>query len=117
MIRRPPRSTLFPYTTLFRSGVGPRSRLVTVNRVARFLRGDPGVEAPFGISMSLPKASETPPGARVHWERVGWAARGHRSIEVPEAHGGTRHVHVLVELRGPWVPLERGMMVVFIDNL
>src|SRR3712207_7268266 len=24
MIRRPPRSTLFPYTTLFRSGQGPR---------------------------------------------------------------------------------------------
>src|SRR2546430_11019509 len=24
MIRRPPRSTLFPYTTLFRSGSGPR---------------------------------------------------------------------------------------------
>src|SRR5437868_10266867 len=23
MLRRPPRSTLFPYTTLFRSGVGP----------------------------------------------------------------------------------------------
>src|SRR5205809_1919616 len=32
MIRRPPRSTLFPYTTLFRSptrpGEGPKSRLV-----------------------------------------------------------------------------------------
>src|SRR2546425_8133171 len=26
MIRRPPRSTLFPYTTLFRSGRGPRSK-------------------------------------------------------------------------------------------
>src|SRR3712207_8147714 len=26
MIRRPPRSTLFPYTTLFRSGVGHRTR-------------------------------------------------------------------------------------------
>src|SRR5690348_18144641 len=25
MIRRPPRSTLFPYTTLFRSGLAPRS--------------------------------------------------------------------------------------------
>src|SRR3712207_6866057 len=25
MIRRPPRSTLFPYTTLFRSGVGARA--------------------------------------------------------------------------------------------
>src|SRR2546427_8119269 len=24
MIRRPPRSTLFPYTTLFRSALGPR---------------------------------------------------------------------------------------------
>src|SRR5256885_10952788 len=27
MIRRPPRSTLFPYTTLFRSGFGYRLRL------------------------------------------------------------------------------------------
>src|SRR3712207_7640078 len=27
MIRRPPRSTLFPYTTLFRSGVGARASL------------------------------------------------------------------------------------------
>src|SRR3954463_1979311 len=26
MIRRPPRSTLFPYTTLFRSGRGPQRR-------------------------------------------------------------------------------------------
>src|SRR3712207_6870773 len=26
MIRRPPRSTLFPYTTLFRSGAGDRRR-------------------------------------------------------------------------------------------
>src|SRR3712207_7699749 len=26
MIRRPPRSTLFPYTTLFRSGPGPAQR-------------------------------------------------------------------------------------------
>src|SRR3712207_7101720 len=29
MIRRPPRSTLFPYTTLFRSGVQVRMRGVT----------------------------------------------------------------------------------------
>src|SRR5687767_15599880 len=33
MIRRPPRSTLFPYTTLFRSGVR-RRRLVPVGRQA-----------------------------------------------------------------------------------
>src|SRR3712207_9182029 len=29
MIRRPPRSTLFPYTTLFRSSLAPGSRVVT----------------------------------------------------------------------------------------
>src|SRR3712207_8743361 len=38
MIRRPPRSTLFPYTTLFRSGVGrPRPR--PVQRQGVRLRG------------------------------------------------------------------------------
>src|SRR2546426_4767173 len=30
MIRRPPRSTLFPYTTLFRSVTGARERIVAV---------------------------------------------------------------------------------------
>src|SRR3712207_8377156 len=34
MIRRPPRSTLFPYTTLFRSRDGPVA-LVTLNRPER----------------------------------------------------------------------------------
>src|SRR3712207_8268218 len=33
MIRRPPRSTLFPYTTLF------RSRVVEINRVAKVVKG------------------------------------------------------------------------------
>src|SRR5256885_8143193 len=32
MIRRPPRSTLFPYTTLFRSFPGPESRDTAVQR-------------------------------------------------------------------------------------
>src|SRR6266576_6180362 len=35
MIRRPPRSTLFPYTTLFRSHPGPACEFATVRRVAR----------------------------------------------------------------------------------
>src|SRR2546422_4629164 len=30
MIRRPPRSTLFPYTTLFRSGVDPAAERILV---------------------------------------------------------------------------------------
>src|SRR2546430_8828767 len=35
MIRRPPRSTLFPYTTLFRSGLG----YLTLDRQSRTLSG------------------------------------------------------------------------------
>src|SRR3712207_8800933 len=35
MIRRPPRSTLFPYTTLFRSDVRPRSRDLPTDDVPR----------------------------------------------------------------------------------
>src|SRR5258707_7535910 len=36
MIRRPPRSTLFPYTTLFRSYVGPDADPEIAKRVAAF---------------------------------------------------------------------------------
>src|SRR3990167_1215915 len=39
MIRRPPRSTLFPYTTLFRSGHTPESRPGTAGRSAASARG------------------------------------------------------------------------------
>src|SRR3712207_7268844 len=35
MIRRPPRSTLFPYTTLFRSGGGRTERYCVAGRVGR----------------------------------------------------------------------------------
>src|SRR3712207_8057311 len=48
MIRRPPRSTLFPYTTLFRSHAADRERLdargagqVPVGRAVRDLQGRP----------------------------------------------------------------------------
>src|SRR5690554_8107353 len=33
MIRRPPRSTLFPYTTLFRSFLGGKTQLAAVNSI------------------------------------------------------------------------------------
>src|SRR3712207_7143103 len=44
MIRRPPRSTLFPYTTLFRSRP---QRLVPVARVPGAARGGPQVGEPL----------------------------------------------------------------------
>src|SRR3712207_7910209 len=40
MIRRPPRSTLFPYTTLFRSSPSPRGTSSKASPAAG-LRGDP----------------------------------------------------------------------------
>src|SRR3712207_7505687 len=38
MIRRPPRSTLFPYTTLFRSGVAARAKHVVAERAEPVVR-------------------------------------------------------------------------------
>src|SRR5947207_4475234 len=35
MVRRPPRTTLFPYTTLFRSGESCRARLARARRSSR----------------------------------------------------------------------------------
>src|SRR2546426_2525694 len=42
MIRRPPRSTLFPYTTLFRSSIAPAAHLKKDRQAVR------GVVAPAG---------------------------------------------------------------------
>src|SRR2546430_11473389 len=54
MIRRPPRSTLFPYTTLFRSS----SRPVALRREAEGLvgRDDPNADN-FGLSAFLDRKS------------------------------------------------------------
>src|SRR3712207_7679875 len=43
MIRRPPRSTLFPYTTLFRSAVGRRLDLAVVHADEHAVPGHPDV--------------------------------------------------------------------------
>src|SRR5687768_17798341 len=49
MIRRPPRSTLFPYTTLFRSGVGPRQVRHEALAVAAAADGRVAVEEPAEV--------------------------------------------------------------------
>ena len=93
--------------------VGPRTRLLPPDRTALFLRGDPGVEPPYGISLSLPEGSSAySAGARLTWRRVGWAARGERRVDLPE---GVRHIHVRVDLRSPLALLVRGALVVLLD--
>src|SRR5260370_31856835 len=50
MIRRPPRSTLFPYTTLFRSAAAP-------DVTARSRRGSPGARRPRPGWVAAPPAT------------------------------------------------------------
>src|SRR3989441_12660419 len=59
MIRRPPRSTLFPYTTLFRSG--PRRHAAADDRPP--LGGD-GAAARRDRSPARPAVPDVPSGAR-----------------------------------------------------
>src|SRR2546429_2820982 len=61
MIRRPPRSTLFPYTTLFRSAMTPSSRGRSACRAwgsSRARRSRPGARSPRpgSCSASMPCA-------------------------------------------------------------
>src|SRR3989475_9654990 len=64
MIRRPPRSTLFPYTTLFRSGHGPertRSRRLGDRRDGRpphAIRQDRGHRRPGPLRGARPRSEE-----------------------------------------------------------
>src|SRR3712207_4847563 len=67
MIRRPPRSTLFPYTTLFRSGPaawGWADQCWTLPRIAAV------VQTRFGVDYTLP-------GLDLLLHRLGW------SVQVP----------------------------------
>src|SRR2546426_10318539 len=49
MIRRPPRSTLFPYTTLFRSDLALRRRVTLVEQRPVLLRGTTRQNLEFGL--------------------------------------------------------------------
>src|SRR5438093_5859300 len=69
MVRRPPRSTLFPYTTLFRSLLGPRRAIAEVmttdgvrvigNRDERWMRGRPELDEVIpGIGQAVAEEDE-----------------------------------------------------------
>src|SRR2546430_13796124 len=71
MIRRPPRSTLFPYTTLFRSACGSAS-VCAPAAAATLVR--PGVPPPAAIAAPVARAS--PAGAAVQTALRGRVATG-----------------------------------------
>src|SRR6478736_2827991 len=83
MIRRPPRSTLFPYTTLFRSGTSPRPR--ATGRRCRTSGTSPTAGGAARLSAS--GSSCTPAGCAaptaVAWPRRSWPATTGRTRSSP----------------------------------
>src|SRR5256886_14382968 len=75
MIRRPPRSTLFPYTTLFRSNVRHPSKIVSIGETieAVVLKVD---EAEEKISLGMKQPEEDPWMALPQKYPVGTRLRG-----------------------------------------
>src|SRR2546422_10626013 len=79
MIRRPPRSTLFPYTTLFRSClIGDQPHALTSQRRELFFRQH--VDASLGVRVARrltpnPDAALDQRGIRLHGGRL-WPAIG-----------------------------------------
>src|SRR2546427_9586965 len=84
MIRRPPRSTLFPYTTLFRSRGGARQRPLEPVVVPRVLRRRlPLLEAP-------PEVHEEDELRREQQERADRDEHPHRLVWLQEDRKSTR---------------------------
>src|SRR5256885_13228713 len=77
MIRRPPRSTLFPYTTLFRSKLSKRN----LDDLQAGARVEPGEQKRDPLDFALWKAAKPGEPASVTWEspwgpgRPGWQDR------------------------------------------
>ncbi|HEX4601991.1 MAG TPA: ATP-binding protein [Gemmatimonadales bacterium] len=92
-------------------GVGPRTRLIPADRVARFLGGEVGVAPPYSISLTLPSPGPTETVPAV-WTRTAWSVRGEGRVVLPD---GVRHVHLRVDLRSPGALFVRGALVVGAD--
>src|SRR5258705_5730304 len=79
MIRRPPRSTLFPYTTLFRSITAQREDSFKIpNAALRFKPPEPAAPKTTPASNSLSAASGEPGSARPGGSG-GWRSEEHTS--------------------------------------
>src|SRR5688572_31419713 len=78
MIRRPPRSTLFPYTTLFRSAaVATYVRNAWTNKV--------GGVTPQQVTAALDAIEKAPPQISV-WDRVFTIAQDRKSTRLNSSH-------------------------------
>src|SRR3712207_7042871 len=104
MIRRPPRSTLFPYTTLFRSWLYAAERAGAIVRFAQ----------PDRETLELPaSAVEAVLSARTRWVAVTAASNAIGTVPdlpgiVAAAHGAGARVYVDAVHAAPHFPLDVG---------
>src|SRR2546422_10007116 len=96
MIRRPPRSTLFPYTTLFRSSGPPQVPITAAQYVTNVTNTYSGPEYPGGPNYPPGTAAlvlaQYPPGAdaQATFDLVGThpgACRDRKSTRLNSSHG------------------------------
>src|SRR6267143_3424984 len=100
MIRRPPRSTLFPYTTLFRSR-RPQDRVALREVGKNFLEALPTL-----MKATATVAVPPPPPLNGRWEAEG--GRVPTAVEAPPQ----RRTHVSLTLEGQDCQLRHGSVVI-----
>src|SRR2546422_1558996 len=98
MIRRPPRSTLFPYTTLFRSRNSARGSLI--GRGAGYTKDAPLPGRRPEARRPRPSPARSRPSVELR-RRAGAGAPRHR----PAQRGGARHGAPRLQGPGPRLPL------------
>src|SRR5258708_13941499 len=76
MIRRPPRSTLFPYTTLFRSSISPMGHVRMMAAVQPFLSGS------ISKTVNMPESATVEEVEQIYFE--GW--RDRKSTRLNSSH-------------------------------
>src|SRR3712207_7843093 len=81
MIRRPPRSTLFPYTTLFRSDGRSVSRRLTVLPQPRTSRVEPVGELAAQTTENIPRPDPAAERQRILGQMLAGVERCYRSEE------------------------------------
>src|SRR3989441_9400070 len=112
MIRRPPRSTLFPYTTLFRS-VGARERIPSLAIRSLDGRGpQPAEYGDHGVARRTQLGGELGARSPLSGRRAGADGEAHRRdprsrarVHVPSLRAGTARAPLRAGAGRAWAPL------------
>src|SRR5687767_16028351 len=98
MIRRPPRSTLFPYTTLFRSPAAARSS----SRDIRCRRIAAGSEAGGGSTAGTERSEERRVGKECRSRWSAYDEKKNRGTGDSQVHQCEWHLHRIRTTRSEW---------------